>query len=76
VAVADLDRAARIVALLSRFDRGIEIAQLLEPRESLDALDAPLAYLLFYDWIGTSKKADRVWLQSEARKRLPSPAGA
>ncbi len=66
----NLDRAAEIVATLNRADSGIPVEQLRRPNDAQGQLGGALAYLLFYEWIGISKNADRVWLESAARKRL------
>ena len=70
----ELIRAAQIVRALEIADGGVEISKLLRADESQESFARVLRYLQFYDWIDLSKKRDRAWLISNAKKWLdPSP---
>jgi hypothetical protein len=66
----NLDRLAEAVAVLSTTDGGIPIARLLKQGETADDLAPLLAVLLFYEIADFSKTGDRVWLSSDARRRI------
>jgi hypothetical protein len=66
----ELHRASEIVRALQLADGGVPIAQLRRGEESKESLRRILRYLQFHDWIDISKKGDRAWLISTARKRL------
>ena len=66
----ELIRAAQIVRALEIADSGVEIAKLLRADESQESFARVLRYLQFYDWIDISKKRDRAWLISNAKKWL------
>jgi hypothetical protein len=73
-------RIVRGVSIVARANRGraSAILSVLQARDHPDvpvlvpASDAEgglaVAYLLWYGWIGCSKNANRVWLDSESRK--------
>jgi hypothetical protein len=57
--------AAAVVHYLRLFDGGIGVHELPTARPQ-----PVLRYLVARDWVGVSKAADRVWLLSDARKKL------
>jgi hypothetical protein len=67
---ANLDRAAEVLCVLNGADHAMLITQLQKPGEQLAGLVPTLAYLLFHDWIGMSKKGDKVWIGSDAKAAL------
>ena len=66
------ERAAEVIVQLAAFDQGVTTKSLLQHELPIQ-LTRVLCLLAFHDWIGVSKTGDRVWLNSEARSRLPRP---
>jgi hypothetical protein len=66
----EMQRAAEIVHQLSTTDGSLAIAELGRANDSRTSLQRVLRYLHFHDWIDLSKRADRAWLLSTARKWL------
>ena len=66
----DLPRVAEAVAVLAAADGGISPGKLLRPGEGGDVLGAIFDYLLLHDQIGISKAGDRVWMDSDVRRKL------
>ena len=66
----ELRRAAQIVRALDIADGGVPLEQLGLSPDSEESFARVLRYLQFYDWIDLSKKRDRVWLMSDAKKWL------
>jgi hypothetical protein len=65
-----LGRIAQTVAELANSHESISPAKLLFPGESPKQLEPILAYLLYHEIVDLSKRADRVWLSSDFRRRL------
>jgi hypothetical protein len=64
---ANRTRAVELLLMLKARDHA-DLTE-LAPTGDADAAGA-IAYLLWYDWIGISKSAGRVWIESESRKVL------
>lgn len=71
---ADLDRLAEAVGVLSGTDGGIPTVKLLKTGESADHLVPLLAVLLYYGIADISKAGDRIWMSSDARRRMQAVA--
>jgi|SRR5688572_6181434 len=69
MAGADRNTAATILANLLRGNEGLPIGQALAGLPDHLSSDA-LAYLAYYDWVDIAKDGSRVWILSDARKRL------
>jgi hypothetical protein len=69
----ELHRASEIVLALQIADGGVALEKLSRAEDSPDSFPRILRYLQFYDWIDISKKADRAWLCSDAKKWLGPP---
>jgi hypothetical protein len=65
VPTAVMADATAVINYLRHFDDGIPTAELPIHRPA-----AALRYLVSRDWAGVSKRGDRVWLLSEARRTL------
>lgn len=66
----DRDRAAKMLADLLALSSGTDPKKLTQPGESVDPLDATLAYLLTFGWVGLTVTMDRVYVYSETREAL------
>lgn len=66
----DRDRAARMLADLLTLSSGTDPKKLAQPGETMDQLDATLAYLVTYGWVGLTTTMDRVYVYSETREVL------
>lgn len=64
------DRAAEILTILVRQDRGVEVAKTLRPGEKEEDVWDELAFLMFHDWIGLSEDAKRAWVLTDAKRTL------
>ena len=64
------ERVASALVLLAGADAAVSPAKLLLPGESADQLQPLLAVLLHHDLADVSKNADRVWVTTDAKKRL------
>jgi hypothetical protein len=64
---SDRHQAAELLRTLQTRDRA-EINELI-PQNNIPA-GAAVAYLVWYDWIGVSADAQRVWIESESREIL------
>ena len=64
------DRVAAALLTLADADTGISPAKLLLPGESADMLEPILGTLLYFDLADISKNADKVWITTEAKKKL------
>jgi hypothetical protein len=64
------DRAAAALVTLAQADGSIPPAKLLLPGESADALEPLLGVLLYHDLADLSKRADRVWITTDAKRKL------
>ena len=67
---------ARVVAaLITLAEAGgaVSPAKLLQPGESADALEPLLGVLLYHELADLSKRADRVWITTEAKRKLGIP---
>lgn len=62
--------AARIVSHLLENEDGILTGALMRGGEAPEEFNRALAYLELHDWIGVGRRKDRVWLLSDARRRL------
>lgn len=60
-------RAELALRQLMAVDHSSNVEALLEKQEQMKDLAPALGYLVFYDWIGVSKEAERVWLNGETR---------
>lgn len=66
----ELSRAAEVVIDLLELDSGVHPSKLLREWETLADLAPVVRYLERQDWVGVSRRRDRVWLLTEARQRL------
>jgi len=64
-ACAVITEAVAMIHYLRHFDGGIEVRELPSIRRG-----PVLRYLVSRDWVGVSKKCDRVWLLTDARRTL------
>ncbi len=71
----DLDRLTQAVGVLAATDGGVGPVKLLQSGESADHLAPLLGLLLFYDIADISKAGDRVWLSSDARRKMLQTVG-
>jgi len=63
--------AASLIAVLLRREDGMTSGQAMtEARLDTDAFGDALAYLTFHETLGISKDGSRVWLLTDARKKL------
>jgi hypothetical protein len=62
--------AAAVVLELLDAGQGLSIRQLVRADRPADVVKGAVRYLLGRDWIGTSKRGDRVWLLTPVRERL------
>jgi hypothetical protein len=62
--------AAAVVADLFDAGQGVPVRQLVRPDRPPDTVRAAVRYLVDRDWVGTSKRGDRVWLLTPVRERL------
>jgi hypothetical protein len=69
--VADVsrERAAEVVLQLAAFDQGVPTKSLLK-HEVPGQLTRALCLLVIHEWIGVSQDGHRVWLSTDAQKRL------
>ena len=68
---ADRTLAAAMLAELLNRDQGASIDDLFALAQGRDeAFTKALAYLMFHELVDVSKNADRVWLLSEAKRKL------
>jgi hypothetical protein len=65
-----LGRIAQAVGELANAHEGIGPAKLLFPDESPRQLEPIIAFMLYHQIADLSKRADRVWLTSDFRRRL------
>jgi hypothetical protein len=63
-------RPAEIIHLLRTTDSGVDPIALAKPGESMEDLWPALLWLSLHNWIGISRRQDRVWLLSDARGAL------
>jgi hypothetical protein len=66
----DLPRVAEALAVLGSADGGIPPGRLLRPGEGGEVLGAIFDFLLLHEQIGISKDGDRVWIDSDAKRKL------
>ena len=64
------ERLAAALLTLIEADGGVSPAKLLLPGESADALEPMLGSLLYFELADIGKKGDRVWVTTEAKKKL------
>jgi hypothetical protein len=64
------DRLAAALVTLAEADGGISPAKLILPGESADQLEPLLGVLLYHELADLSKNADRVWITTEAKRKL------
>jgi hypothetical protein len=62
--------AAQVVVELFNAGQGVPLRQLVQPGRPPEAVNGAIRYLLARDWVGTSKRGDRVWLLTPVRERL------
>jgi hypothetical protein len=67
---ADRKLAARMLHAMIVKGEGLPTAQLYPLASDADAFSETLAYLIFFDLIGLSKKGDRAWILGEAKRTL------
>ena len=63
-------RAEMALRQLLTIDHSCLVQRVLRKQEQMQELVPALAYLVFYEWISTSKDTLNVWLTGEARKTL------
>jgi hypothetical protein len=73
---AGIDRIIRVCEILVKLQGGAVTEKLLEPPETPAQLSEVLAYLLFFEWIGVANDGTKVWILTEAKKLLGTPAAA
>ena len=71
---ASVDRIIRVCEILLKLQGGAATEKLLEAKETPEQLSEVLAYLLFFEWIGVANDGTRVWILTEAKKVLGTPA--
>ena len=64
------ERAAQVLRQMSAVDHSSAVHALLHASEQIQNLSPALAYLVFYDWIGTTQDTQHVWLSEETRSIL------
>lgn len=64
------DRAELALRQMIAVNHSCYTHKLLRKSEEMQSLAPAMAYLIFYDWISTSKDTLYVWLSGEARKTL------
>lgn len=69
----DRDRPAKMLADLLALSSGTDPKKLAQPGETMDQLDATLAYLVTFGWVGLTVTMDRVYVYSESRETLTEP---
>ncbi len=67
------ERVGAAVATLMAADAGISPAKLIQPGETADQLEPLLGVLLYYELADISKNADKVWITTEAKKKMGRP---
>lgn len=67
---ADLQRLSMMVARLAECEEAVPPTILLQQGETRELLPQVLPLLQFYELVDVSKKGDRVWLHSVAKRRL------
>ena len=67
------DRTAAALALLADANTAVLPVRLLLPGEPAERLEPLLGVLLYHDLVDLSKKADRVWITSEGKRKLGLP---
>jgi hypothetical protein len=68
-----IDRLATALIKLAHAGESISPAKLLLPGESADSLEPLLGVLMYHDLADLSKRADRVWITTSAKKKLGLP---
>lgn len=66
-------RVAAALVTLAEAGGGISPVKLLQPGESADDLEPLLGVLLYHDLADLSKRADRVWITTGAKRKLDLP---
>ncbi len=66
----DRDGPAKMLADLLALSSGTDPKKLAQPGETMDQLDATLAYLVTFGWVGLTVTMDRVYVYSESREAL------
>ena len=66
----DLRWAVEAGADLLALSSGTDPKKLAQPGETMDQLDATLAYLVTFGWVGLTVTMDRVYVYSESREAL------
>ena len=72
-ATVPVERVALAVVTLVDAGQGVSPVKLLLPGESADELEPLLGVLLYHDLADLSKRADRVWITTEAKRKLGMP---
>jgi hypothetical protein len=67
---ADIERAALAVAALSAFQTSVPPVQLLQNGEPAEQLEPLLGFLMHHQMVDISATGDRVWLNSDLRRKL------
>lgn len=66
----DRDRPAKMLSDLLALSSGTDPKKLAQAGETVDQLDATLAYLVTFGWVGLTVTMDRVYVYSESRAAL------
>jgi hypothetical protein len=67
---ADAQVAALLLHELLRARVGIPTARLLKRGQTMEQIELPLAYLVFYDWAGIAEGGTKVWVLTTAVEEL------